>query len=243
MLLVKGKTLLPVVLMLAFAVSRIPGLLGQNFSAAYALLFCAGVYFPKRLVWWLPMATMFVTDILLNVFYYHVAPLHPEMVGNYLTYGALVFLGRKYSPRASWLSLLGGGLLGAIVFYLVSNTFAWFFNPFHNPEYTKTLTGWLIALTHGTAGYMQTWEFFRNTLMSGGLFTGLFAGAMKLLEAPDPAEDAEPAEEKPEEQPQEQPAEAKAQLRRLPLQGSCASTSHEGATVEGAALSRPRWNR
>ena len=44
----------------------------------------------------------------------------------------------------------------------------------------KTFLGWIQALTVGTPGWPHTWEFFRNTLLSGGLFTGLFAGAMKL---------------------------------------------------------------
>ena len=176
---------------------------------AYALMFCAGVYFPKRLVWWLPFATMFIADLALNLFYYHVRPVGPEMVGNYLAYFGMVLLGRKFSARASWLALVSGGLLGAVLFYLVSNTFSWFFNPYHNPEYTKTLAGWIIALTKGTAGYAQTWEFFYKTLLSGGLFTGLFAGAMKLAEAAEPEVEEKPAEEK-ESGEQPQPEEAKA---------------------------------
>jgi hypothetical protein len=176
-----------------------------NFSAAYALMFCAGVYFPKRLVWWVPFTAMLVTDLLLNRFYYHVALFGPEMIGNYAAYVALVLLGRRFSPRTPWLGLVCGGLLGAILFYLVSNTISWLFNPYHNPEYTRTLAGWFRALTTGTAGWPQTWEFFRSTLMSGGLFTGLFAGAMKLLEAPEPeeAEEKEPAENEPAEKPEE----------------------------------------
>ena len=98
--------------------------------------------------------------------------------------------------------MLGGGLVGAILFYLITNTAAWLFNPFQNPEYTKTLAGWIIALTKGTGGYPETWEFFRNTLLSGGLFTGLFAGAMKLTAAAEPQED-----EDPEEAPAEEPAD------------------------------------
>jgi len=105
---------------------------------------------------------------------------------------------------------VSGGLLGAVLFYLVTNTWSWFFNPFHNVEYTKTLGGWIIALTKGTAGYAQTWEFFYKTLLSGGLFTGLFAGAMKMAEAAEPEEQEEkPAEEK-ESGEQPQPEEAKA---------------------------------
>jgi hypothetical protein len=206
---VKAKLILPIVLMLLFALSRWPGLMPWNFSAAYALMFCAGVYFPRRLVWWLPFITMFIADLALNQFYYHVRLIGPEMIGNYLAYIGMVLLGRRFSPRASWLALVSGGLLGAILFYLVSNTFSWFFNPYHNPEYTKTLVGWFIALTKGTAGYAQTWEFFNKTLMSGGLFTGLFAGAMKLAEAAEPEEEEKPAEEE-ESGKQPEPKEAKA---------------------------------
>ncbi|MDB6017255.1 MAG: hypothetical protein JWR19_1744 [Pedosphaera sp.] len=188
--------------MIVLAVSRIPGLLPWNFSMVYALVFCAGVYFPKALAWWLPLATLLVTDLLLN-WHFHAPLLGPEMLGNYLSYAALILLGRQFTRKSPFLALLGGGILGAVLFYFISNTISWLFNPFHNPEYTKTLAGWLIAMTNGTAGWPQTWEFFRNTLMSGGLFTGLFVGAMKLVEALEPAEAEEPAEEPTEDQPEE----------------------------------------
>ena len=211
MLVVKGKLLLPIILMIVLGVSRIPGLLPQNFSAVYALVFCAGVFFPRRLVWWLPLTTMVVSDLLLN-WYYHVhfnTPiLSVDLLGNYFAYAAFIWLGRWFGPRASFVSLIGGGLICAILFYLISNTFSWFFNPFNNPEYTKTLTGLLTALTRGTAGYAHTWEFFRNTLTSSGLFTALFAGAMKFMDALNEAEEKEPAEDAPEEPVSEQPEEA-----------------------------------
>ncbi|MCU0783044.1 MAG: hypothetical protein MUF81_03165 [Verrucomicrobia bacterium] len=70
---VKGKWL-PIALMLVFALSRIPGMLPQNFSAAYAMAFCGGVYFSGAMAWWLPMGALLGTDILLNVFYYHEPP-------------------------------------------------------------------------------------------------------------------------------------------------------------------------
>lgn len=207
----KGNVWLPVALMAAFALTRWPDLLPPNFSAFYALAFCAGVYLPRRLAWWLPLGTMFVTDLAINCyyqFYRHVDAFHPSQLISYAVYALIIWLGTKFSPRASWSRLLGGGLLGAVLFYLLTNTAAWLFNPFGNPEYTKTLLGWLTALTKGTAGYPQTWEFFRNTLLSGGLFTGLFAGAMKLSERMEPAEEAE---EEPAEQPEEtEPEEAKA---------------------------------
>ena len=43
----------------------------DNFSAAYALLFCAGVFLPRKLAWWLPLGTMLATDVALNFYYQH----------------------------------------------------------------------------------------------------------------------------------------------------------------------------
>lgn len=205
--------------MLVFALSRIPGMLPQNFSAAYALAFCAGVYFSGRSAWWLPLVTLLVTDLALNFYYLHLGysvfelPKLELLLFNYIAYAVLIWFGRRFTPKASFTALLGGGLLGAILFYLITNTASWFFNPFGNPEYTKTLMGWLTALTKGTAGWPQTWEFFRNTLLSGGLFTGLFVGAMKLNEAAESAKEKETqpaAGEEPESDGASTPDEAKA---------------------------------
>ena len=93
--LVKGKSSiwLAAALTIVFALTRLPYLLPMNFSAAYALAFCAGVYFPRRLAWWLPLGILLVTDILLNVFYYHVPALGPSMLANYLSYAGIIWLG------------------------------------------------------------------------------------------------------------------------------------------------------
>ena len=204
----KWQRALPILLMVVFAATRWPGLWPEswsNFSAAYALAFCAGVYFSSRLAWWVPLLTLFVSDVIINIFYYRVWGRDIEewiyMLPNYLGYALLIGLGRLHSPNNSWLRLLSGGLLGAILFYLITNTSAWI----QNPEYPKTFAGWFQALTTGIPGLPPTWTFFRNTLLSGGLFTGLFVGAMKLSA---PAE--EPAEEA-EEEPIEEPVEPKTQ--------------------------------
>jgi hypothetical protein len=78
-------------------------------------------------------------------------------------------------------------------------------------EYTKTLHGWIVALTTGTANWEETWKFFRNTLLSGGLFTGFFVGAVKLTEKLESAREKETANEPAEEsEPEADAGEAKA---------------------------------
>ena len=212
----KGKILLPLIFVATFAVSRIPGLLPLNFSAAYAFAFCAGVFFTGALAWALPLGVLLATDIALNLFYssqgisvWDLPNLKGQLI-NYAAFAVLIWLGRSFKNRTSFVHLLGGGLLGAILFYLITNTASWLFNPFGNAEYTKNLAGWSIALTQGHAGFPPTWEFFRNTLLSGGLFTALIAVSQKLT-AESPAEKKAGARE-PQAEPEAEgePEEAKA---------------------------------
>lgn len=205
----KLTKLLPFVFMALVALSRWPGLFPQNFSACYALMFCAGAFFPRTIKWWLPLTTLVLTDVALDIYYQSWSA---TQLVNYVAYVAIIIFGTCFNPRGSFLGLLSGGIAGAILFYFITNTAAWLFNPFQNPEYTKDLTGWLIALTKGTGGYPTTIQFFINTLLSGGLFTGLFAGAMKLSDAAAESAKEKKTEDEDEKEPEgeAEPGEAKA---------------------------------
>ncbi|MGA3178734.1 MAG: DUF6580 family putative transport protein [Verrucomicrobiota bacterium] len=204
----KNRILWPVVLILVFALSRWPGLIPHadrplNFSAAYALAFCAGLYLPRRLAWTVPLGVMAATDLLLTFLYYHphgysLLQFARDQAPNYAAYALIIGLGVLLGGKRPWGTLLCVGIFGAILFYLITNTGSWITSPF----YAKTFAGWIQALTTGLPGYPPTWTFFRGTLLSGGIFSALFIGAMKLVEAAEPApaqEEAEPAEEPGEE--------------------------------------------
>jgi hypothetical protein len=200
----KWSKWLPYVFMLVAALSRWPKLFPPNFSAFYGLAFCAGAFFPRNVRWWLPLGTLVVTDIVLDVYYQSFSVM--QLV-NYAAYALIILFGTRFNHRSRFLGLLAGGIVGAVLFYLVTNTASWL----TDPAYTKDLAGWIIALTKGTPGYPTTLQFFINTLLSGGLFTGLFAGALKLNEAAESAKEKEP-EAEPAEAPEgeEAPDEGKA---------------------------------
>ena len=184
-------------MMIVFAITRWPGLMPPSFSGAYALAFCAGVYFPRKSRWFFPLGAFVLMDVILNVFYYHVSPLDGYIVIKLVAFAGIIWLGTRFNHKNSWLKLLSGGLLGALLFYLVTNVASWIFDP----GYPKTLAGLIQALTTGLPGYPPTWMFLKNTLLSGGLFTGLFAGAMKLSAAAEEAEEETEEEEEGGEQP------------------------------------------
>jgi len=170
--------------MLVFAASRLPGMLPQNFSAAHALLFCAAFWLPGWMGWVLPLATIIVTDILLNLFHYSMPVMVPELVVNWMILALFVVLAKWLARRRSYGRVFLGTLIGALLFYLVSNTVSWLVNP----VYAKSIAGWVQALTVGLPGFPPTWLFGLKSLLGTGLFTGLFAGAMKWSEALDATE-------------------------------------------------------
>ena len=191
--------------MLVFAASRWPGMLPQNFSAAHALLFCAAFWLPGWMGWVLPMATIIVTDVLLNLFFYAEPVMVPELISNWMILGLFIVLAKWLARRRSYGRVFLGTLLGALLFYLVSNTVSWLVNP----AYAKTIAGWVQALTVGLPGLPPTWMFGLNSLLGTGLFTGLFAGAMKWSESLDATEpEAETEDEEEVETPSEPVPEA-----------------------------------
>jgi hypothetical protein len=190
----KLHKLLPVLFIATLALSRIPHLLPPNFSVIYAFVFCAGVYFRGAMKWWLPLVALLATDVALNIFYYHVSP-----------FALLIVLGKWFGARAGFFKLLLGGLFGAILFYLVTNTLAWF----QDAGYAKTIAGWLQALTTGHPEiHPTTWEMFRNTILSTGIFTALFVAAEKLTSSAESPADKTAGARGPENDAEPEEAEA-----------------------------------
>ncbi|MEI6105538.1 MAG: DUF6580 family putative transport protein [Opitutae bacterium] len=155
-----------------------PGL--SNFSPVMAIAFCGAVYFRRRGLWLVPFVALALSDLYLNHYYAREFgfswPLS-GLAGRTVCFAAALLLGAWVARRKSWLNLLNGSLLGAVLFYLVTNTQSWAADPY----YAKTLAGWWQALTVGHPEYPPTVYFFRNTLFGDLMFTGLFSGVMEWL--------------------------------------------------------------
>lgn len=173
--------ILPVVLILVAAGWRVaaawePSL--ANFAPLMALAFCGGVYFRERRMWLVPFAALTLSDLYLDHYY-------ASQFGYEWTFGAAgiralcfalaIFLGWAVSHRKNWLNLFAGTLGGALFFYLVTNTHAWWYDL----SYAKTAAGWWQSMTVGHPQFPPTLLFFRNSLASDLFFTGLFAVAME----------------------------------------------------------------
>jgi hypothetical protein len=180
----------------------------SNFSPVMAIAFCGAVYFRKRWMCVIPFVALALSDLYINHFYateYNMSWPVAGTIARTACFVAAIFIGLWVSKRKSWLNLLNGALLGAILFYLITNTQSWASDPF----YPKTLAGWWQALTVGHPEYPPTVYFFRNTLFGDLMFTGLFAGIMEWVAH----RKGEPSllDEDEEESAEEKPVEAEAE--------------------------------
>lgn len=159
------------------AAAHLPDL--ANFAPLMALTFCGAVYFRDPKAWLVPFGALVVSDLYLN---YHYAAVYgeswtwPSMAVRLVCFAAALPLGRFVAGRKSWLNLASGSLAAALLFYFATNTDAWL----RDPLYAKTAAGWWQALTVGRPEFPPTLFFFRNSLASDLLFTGLFAVTMEL---------------------------------------------------------------
>ena len=197
-----------VILIVLAALSRLLPTIDQslaNFSPVMAIAFCGAVYFRKRWMWLVPFIALGLSDAYLNHYYakeYGFTWPVSGFIARTACFGGALFIGAWIAKRKSWLNLLNGALLSAILFYIVTNTQSWAADAF----YAKTLAGWWQALTVGHPEYPPTVFFFRNTLFGDLMFTGLFAGLMEWLAH----RKSEPSllDAEPEAEAEEQPVEA-----------------------------------
>ncbi len=149
----------------------------SNFAPLAAIALCGGVYFPPKYKFTVPLAALLISDIVLNI-HYSAPLLVPLMVCRYFALALAGWLGLALANRASLKTLLPASLAGSTLFYVVTSAFSWL----SDPGYAKNFAGLIQALTVGLPQYSATpaWMFFRNSVVSDLLFTGLFVVCMKL---------------------------------------------------------------
>jgi len=154
----------------------------HNFAPLSAIALCGAAFLPRRLAFALPLAALFVSDLMLNFHYSKthadVSLISAEMLARY---GALVLISGlgwmlRKTPRVSL--MLGASVVGSVIFYLVTNTASWL----TDAGYAKSVAGWIQALTTGRPEFPSTLTFYRHTLVSDVLFTALFLVCLRLTD-------------------------------------------------------------
>lgn len=146
----------------------------SNFSPVLAIFFCGAVYMRGTASWLVPALAVIGSDLVLNP-NYGKNILEPFMLATYGGFALTIVIGSIVSRRRKWGNLLGGIFSCSIIFYLLTNTFAWL----SNAAYSKTLSGLWQALTMGLPGFPPTYFFLRNSLLSDLVFTIIFVSGFE----------------------------------------------------------------
>jgi hypothetical protein len=158
-----------------------------NFAPLAAIALCAAAYFPAKYKFSVPMIALLLSDVVLNI-HYGFSFLSPFVLSHYIGFALVGCLGLLLQKRASWKTLLPGSIAASLIFYGITNSVSWLYDP----GYAKNFAGWVQALTVGLPAYRATptWMFFRNSLVSDLFFTAVF---ILLMRAQSPRPSAEVA--------------------------------------------------
>ena len=139
-------------------------------SPLSAVALCAGVFLPRRLALVVPLGILLLSDAVIV-----------SLLARYLVL-ALVGLGgmalRRVRGGRSFPVVLGATLAGSVFFYVASNALTWL----GSTEYPQTLAGLWQALTVGLPGYLPSYVFFRNELVSDSLYSMVFLACVRLTQ-------------------------------------------------------------
>ena len=147
----------------------------SNFAPLAAIALCSAAYFPTRYKFSVPLLALFISDAIIN-FCYGAPLLDPQILVRYGALALVGWLGLLLQSRASLKTLLPASIVASTMFFVITNIFSWLMDP----GYMKNLGGLIQSLTVGLPQYSATpsWMFFRNSLVSDLVFTGLFVVCM-----------------------------------------------------------------
>jgi hypothetical protein len=140
-----------------------------NFQPLAALFFCGAMLAPGWRGFALPLSIWAITLPFGSSYTYDLSAFLTALAG----FSGMYFLGMQFAKRRMP-AVLGGALVAAAVFHLITNGAAWV----GSPLYSKDFHGlWQSLWTGPVSSEIPSWVFLRNLAAANLLFTGIFVGA------------------------------------------------------------------
>ena len=140
-----------------------------NLAPVGAIALFGGAILPRKLGWWLPLAVMILSDVMLGFY--------NGILFTWLGFLLVALFGMTLRGQNNWFRVPAGAIGSAIIFFIVSNFGVW-------------LQGHMYPLSW--AGLVHCYElalpFFRNTFYGDFLYSwvlfGVYALAVKFVANP-----------------------------------------------------------
>ena len=165
--------ILAIILILAAAISRVV-MYPNNFSPIIGMaIFSGAVIKDRRLAFVLPIVSMFLSDVMFEVF--NIAPGFWGW-GQLVGYGilALITIIAFNLKKINVINVIGYSILSSVIFFLLSNlSFFILDNPIYH-TYTSDANGFMQC-------FIQALPFFRTSLVADLVYSGGLFGAYYLV--------------------------------------------------------------
>ena len=149
-----------------------------NFTPLIAIALFGGAYFSKKsYAFMIPLIAMLISDILIMRFVYaHISTI-PEYfislatISVYISFALIVLIGFILHNRVKVFNVVFASLAGSILFFIVVNFAVWVGGSYN--LYPKNMTGLIEC-------YVAAIPFFKNTLISALVYSGVLFGSFEL---------------------------------------------------------------
>jgi len=148
------------VLILAAAFLRlIPHL--PNFTPVAAIALFGGAYISKKVyAFILPFAVLLLSDLVLGF--------HNYMFAVYLCFAITVGIGILMSNKVKVITVLGGAIASAIIFFIITNFAVWASTPFYTKDFAGLIKCYTLALPFFNNGILG--DLFYSTVLFGSFY-------------------------------------------------------------------------
>ena len=133
-----------------------------NFAPIGALALFAGLYLPKKWALILPLGAMLLSDVIIGFYSWQI------MLSVYACFALVVGIGFIVRKNKKFHTILGGTVLGSIIFFLVTNAMVWKFGTMYTLDFSGLIQSYYMAL-----------PFFRNSLLGDLFYTGVLVGIVE----------------------------------------------------------------
>lgn len=134
-----------------------------NFSPLLAVTLFTAVYADKKL-FFLPFLVLFISDIFIGFYTLGV------MFSVYFSLLITLFLGKLLGKHYNTINTFSASLLSGLLFFFVTNFAVWYFGDWYSRDLAGLISCYTLAI-----------PFFKTTLVSNLLYTGLLFGAYETL--------------------------------------------------------------
>ena len=155
--------LISILLVVGFGARLLPH--PANFAPIGALALFGGLYLPRKWALILPLGAMLASDIIIGFYSWQI------MLSVYVCFALVVGIGLLVRKNKKIHTILGGTVLGSILFFLITNAAVWGFGSIYTINFSGLMQSYYMAL-----------PFFRNSLLGDLFFTGVLVGTAESVQ-------------------------------------------------------------